>query len=153
GVSYTEGILAGVPEDIGYSSSQVGGIASGPNHDCSPQSNVISFSFANVFGGADRVFTLCGVVGQETAHAFGLDHEFAYQDMTSACRSPMSYRQDCGGERFFRGQAATCGEFAPRTCKCGGLQAAHKKLLSVFGPGTPITAPPHLMVTSPANGA
>jgi hypothetical protein len=156
GVSFTEGILAGIPEDIGLSSQQTGGVAPARySNDCGPKSNVISFSFANLsfYRGPGRVFVLCGVVAQETAHAFGLDHEYTFTDMTSACRSPMSYRQDCGGEKFFRGIPANCGEYANRPCQCGGLQASHKKLLSVLGPGTPITAPPHLTVTQPAPGA
>jgi hypothetical protein len=153
-VGFTEGILAGVPEDIGLSSQQTGGVAPARfEGDCGAQSNVISFSFANLFHGAGRVYELCGVVAQETAHAFGLDHEYTFVDQTSACRSPMSYRGDCGGEKFFRGQPANCGEYANRPCRCGGLQASHERLLTVFGPGTPITAPPHLTVSQPTAGA
>jgi MYXO-CTERM domain-containing protein len=99
------------------------------------------------------VFTLCYVVAQETAHAYGLDHEYSFIDGTSSCRSPMTYRNDCGGQHFFRNQPANCGEYANRPCNCGGLQDSHKKLLSVLGAGTPITRPPTSTILVPANGA
>ena len=60
---------------------------------------------------------------------------------------------DCAGEKFFRGLPANCGEYATRPCVCGALQNSHQKLLAAFGPGTPITAPPHVTITSLMNGA
>ena len=156
GVPYTEGVLAGTPEDIGLSSQSTGGAAPARlNNDCTAHGNVMSFSFANAtfWRGPDRVFTLCYVVAQETAHAYGLDHEYSFIDGTSSCRSPMTYRNDCGGQHFFRNQPANCGEYANRPCNCGGLQDSHKKLLSVLGEGTPITRPPTSTILVPANGA
>jgi hypothetical protein len=64
----------------------------------------------------------------------------------------MTYRPDCG-QKFFRNDNATCGEFGPRNCKCGGTQNSHRKLLAIFGEGTPITTPPTLDVTFPAPNA
>ncbi len=64
----------------------------------------------------------------------------------------MSYRSECGGQRFFRNDNATCGEFSGRPCMCGGFQNSHLKILAIFGPGTPITKPPTLAVTSPTDG-
>jgi hypothetical protein len=153
GLSFTMGIVAGLPSEVGYPSS-IGGLGP-PGAICNPASNVISMSFANLFGGSGmaRVYELCGVAAQETAHAFGLDHEYSYTDGTSACRSPMSYRGDCGGEKFFRGEPAMCGEYTNRPCRCGGLQNSHLRLLAVFGPGTPITAPPHVELVTPMDGA
>jgi hypothetical protein len=149
GLSHNQGIVAGRPVNIGYSG--VGGIAPG-TPGCDPRDNVISFTFANIYGGADRITNVCAVVAQETAHAWGLDHAYAFSDGRSACPDPMSYRDECGGQRFFRNDHATCGEFAPRGCSCGGLQNSHARLLNVFGPGTPITRPPSLTVSGITEG-
>ncbi|MDB4958705.1 MAG: hypothetical protein JWO36_6274 [Myxococcales bacterium] len=152
GVTYNEAIIAGRAMDIGYSNNQVGGIATVPS-DCSSQNNVISFSFANGVLNGGRVLTICAIAAQETAHSYGLNHEYEFLDFTSACKDPMSYRGDCGGQKFFRNEPARCGEFAPRACNCGGTQNSHLKLLDALGPGTPITRPPHVEVVSPASGA
>ena len=114
GVTYNEAVIAGRATDIGYANNQVGGIATVPS-DCSTQNNVISFSFANGYLGGGRVLTICAVAAQETAHSYGLNHEYEFVDGMSACKDPMSYRGDCGGEKFFRNMSARCGEFAPRT--------------------------------------
>jgi hypothetical protein len=158
GVSYTESIIAGVPQDIGLTNGFLG-IAPLAG-DCSAQDNVISFSFANAHGGLglDRVYNMCWTAAQETAHAFGLDHEFQFvgaypSNANSACMDPMTYRTDCGGQKFFRDASAFCGENAKRDCHCGGTQNSHQKILGVFGPGTPITKPPTMMITVPTDMA
>jgi hypothetical protein len=151
GQAFNVGIAAGRPENIGYSSNQIAGIAPG-TPGCDPRQNVISFSFANVYRGPRRVQDICETIAQETAHAYGLDHAFEFSDGRSACSDPMTYRTDCGGQKFFRNDLAKCGEFGARPCACGGFQNSHQRLLSIFGPGTPITTPPTLTVTSPTNG-
>lgn len=151
---YTMGILAGRPQNIGYTSSTLGLGAGGGG--CAPADNTISFSFANAHGGTGmaRVIGLCWTVAQETAHSFGLDHAFKFTDGRSACPDPMTYQVDCGStQRFFRNDNVTCGENGARPCKCGGFQNAHKKLLSIFGAGTPITTPPVVKLDSPTNNA
>src|SRR5688572_28638306 len=90
--NYTEAIVAGTSEDVGLSQS-VGGVA--PAHNsCEPNDNAMSYSFANngyYFGDTQfRVWQVCYVVGQESAHHFGLDHAFEYYDGTSACNDPMT---------------------------------------------------------------
>jgi hypothetical protein len=153
-VSHTQGIVAGSPANVGYGGLGTGGL--GGTAACVPKDNVISFTFANIFtinNQRTRVLFLCSVVAQETAHSFGLDHAFEFGDGRSACSDPMSYRNDCGGQDFFRNYSTKCGENATRPCKCGGLQNSHQRLLQIFGPGTPLTAPPALAVSSPANGA
>jgi MYXO-CTERM domain-containing protein len=150
--TYHEAILAGRPQNIGQG-ADILGIAP-LAADCSPQNNVISFSFANQHSLSDpnRALTLCWTVAQESAHAFGLDHEYAYKDGRSACNDPMTYRVDCGGQRFFRNEQATCGENAPRPCRCGATQSSHQKLVSVFGEGQAITGNPTVLMTLPAPG-
>jgi MYXO-CTERM domain-containing protein len=148
GLSHNQGIIAGKPSNIGWTG--IGGVA--PGTSCNPRDNVISFTFSNIYGGADRIFNICSVAGQETAHAYGLDHAYAFSDGRSACPDPMSYRSECGGQRFFRNDNATCGEFAARPCQCGGFQNSHLKILAIFGAGTPITAAPTLSVSAPVTG-
>jgi hypothetical protein len=65
----------------------------------------------------------------------------------------MTYRTDCGGEKFFRNMPASCGENTVRECRCGGTQNSHLKILNVFGPGTSIVPPPTAAVATPADGA
>ncbi|HUS32492.1 MAG TPA: MYXO-CTERM sorting domain-containing protein [Kofleriaceae bacterium] len=153
GLSHSMAIVAGYPHNIGYRDTDIGGIAPG-TLGCGPQDNVVSFSFANTYAGpADhRILTLCYVASQESAHAFGVpDHTFNFIDGQSGCIDPMSYRGDCGGQRFFRNKLANCGEGGPRPCKCPN-QNSHKRLLSTFGPGTPITRPPAVRIDSPTMG-
>jgi hypothetical protein len=150
GVSYTEAIIAGQPSDIGLDASILG-IA--PILCNSPQDNVISFSFANHHAAADRVNNICWTAAQETAHAFGLDHEYQFNDGMSACSDPMTYRTDCGGEKFFRNKFAQCGRYSTTDYTCNASQNSHQAILAVFGPGQSLIPPPTVSVSLPANGA
>lgn len=152
GVSYHLALVAGVPPEVGLG-NDILGIAPLAG-DCSPQDNVISFSFANAHSRNDpqRVYNLCWTAAQESAHAFGLDHEFSYQDGRSACNDPMTYRTDCGGQRFFRNEVANCGENEVRPCRCGANQNSHLKIQTVFGAGTSIIPNPTVSVTTPQSG-
>jgi len=148
GASYHEALIAGLPTDIGQSNDILG--LAPLAGDCSAIDNVISFTFANRHPPAARVLNICWTASQESAHAFGLDHEYQFvAGSASACKDPMTYRTDCGGEKFFRNEPANCGETATRPCKCGATQNSHQKLLSVFGAGTPITGTPTIALTSP----
>lgn len=136
GVGYNEAIIAGTPDQIGQNRDVLGvaPLAS----DCSAIDNVMSFSFANAHGNIDRVNNICWTAAQESAHAYGLDHEYSFTTGNptndhSACNDPMTYRNDCGGEKFFRNDFANCGETGVRACKCSATQNSHLKLLSVFG--------------------
>lgn len=151
--SYTEAIIAGQPGDIGRPIDNLGVAPIAAN--CAAEDNVISFSFANHHPGTGitRLLDICWTASQESAHAFGLDHEYVFTDGSSTCRDPMTYRDDCGGEKFFRNSRAQCGEDAPRDCRCGGTQNSHAMLLNVFGPGTPITAAPHVSIVGPGTGS
>lgn len=150
--SYQAVVVAGLPQDINYSQSAAGVAFV----HCQPLDNGVSFVFANSVGGsaAGRHEFLCGAVAQETAHNYGLSHEYKFTDGRSACTDPMTYRSDCGGQQFFRNEQAFCGGFTQEQCTCGStVQNSHVALLGVFGPGTPITAPPTVMVTQPAANA
>jgi hypothetical protein len=147
GVAFNEGIVAGSDHEINYSAGGVAPVTS----DCSPFSYVISFTFANQFGA--NPLSICAVAAQETGHAFGLEHVFEYDDGRSACNDPMSYRNDCGGQKFFRNESARCGEYSVQACGCGGFQNNHFRLLGMLGAATPTTAPPVVSITSPGGGA
>jgi MYXO-CTERM domain-containing protein len=151
GVSYTMGIAAGNPGDVGLPTSILGvGLAT-----CAPLDNVISFSFSNHEAGSGlaRMYDACWTIAQETAHNFGLEHEYQFSDGTSACSDPMTYRTDCGGEKFFRNKPAACGEYATRACVCGGLQNSVGKLTNALGAGTSIIPAPTSMILGPAAGS
>lgn len=152
--NYTEAIIAGDSPDVGLS-RMILGVA--PAHtSCEPNDNAMSYTFANnpYFGGTvqRRIWELCSTAGQESAHHYGLDHEYEFFDGTSACNDPMTYRTDCGGQKFFRNKAAKCGEDSVRNCSCGGLQNSHAKILGVFGVGQNLIPAPTVAITSPATG-
>ena len=158
GVSYTEAIIAGKSvEALGAGGAGILGIA--PLTCGSPQDNVLSFSFANDHGMSQRVYNICWTAAQETAHAFGLDHEYSFfggyeSNGNSACMDPMTYRNDCGGEKFFRNAEAHDGRNSTTDFSCPfSQQNSHNALLSVFGPGTSLIPPPTASITGCANRA
>jgi hypothetical protein len=150
GLNFHEAMMAGEPQEVGLADTILGVAPLASN--CSAIDNVMSFSFANhhmrsTSDPSMLVLAVCWTAAQESAHAYGLDHEYSFVSGNalnnhSACNDPMTYRNDCGGEKFFRNENANCGETANRTCKCGGTQNSHLKILSVFGAGTPITGNP-----------
>jgi MYXO-CTERM domain-containing protein len=141
-VAYHEAIVAGDPSDLNLP-ADVGGKA---NLSCAmPLNNVISFSFANIYP-ESRMFELCATVAQESAHAFGLEHEVD-------CSDPMTYESGCG-QKFFRNTSFHCGVTTdlPENCFCGGtLQNSHQKLFNAFGEGT-LPPPPTLSIALPDEG-
>lgn len=138
-VAHHEAILAGTSAEVGLP-PEVLGVA--PISCVTPLDNAISFSFANSMS-ADWV-QLCWTVAQESAHAFGLDHEFD-------CEDPMTYLPNCG-QKFFRNRDIPCGEFEERACMCGGdTQNSHNSMLAVFGEGQPVP-PPTLSIIHPMDG-
>jgi hypothetical protein len=138
-----EAVVAGSPDEIGQGSN-TGGIAP---FTCGIIDNAVTFSFANIYGGS--VQQICEVVAQETAHAWGLEHEYL-------CEDPMTYlpapgQPGCGAKKF-RDVNARCGEYSERNCDCGGsTQNSVQMLTSIFGTGQP--SPPEVQITQPADGA
>ncbi len=136
--NHFEAMVAGTPQQVGMSSG-VGGVSP---FTCGVINNAITYTFANIYGGS--VQAICEVVAQETAHAFGLDHEFL-------CQDPMTYLYGCG-DKSFQDVDARCGEDQARNCSCGGsTQNSVQRILAVFGPGNP--TPPTVAITEPADGA
>ena len=145
-VTQHKAIVAGTPDEIGEPGDVLGvapGIGQGA--DCEPANNVVSFSFANAHPPSLIPLGLCATIAQESAHSFGLDHAFD-------CSDPMTYLPACG-QQFFRNKEMDCGEYAARSCRCGGnAEDPHVRLLAIFGQGTPPPAPV-VMVGFPTDGA
>ncbi len=119
-----EAKVAGEPSDIG--ATGIGGLAP---FACGVVDNAITYSFANLYSSAED---LCATVAQESAHAFGLEHEVQ-------CDDPMTYLDGCGPKRF-RDLEAHCGGYGERECECGGaMQNSYQRLVAALGPaGQPV---------------
>ena len=112
-----EAIVAGAPGEIGE--EEIGGLAP---FACGVIENAVTYSFANIYG---SVQDICETVAQETAHSFGLEHEYL-------CEDPMTYLTGCGAKAF-RDIDAPCGEMEPRACACGGTtQNSYRRLMREF---------------------
>jgi hypothetical protein len=87
---------------------------------------------------------LCWTIAQESAHAFGLDHEYLSSD-------PMTYLDGVEPKRF-QNKSAQCGRTQVEACLCGGsTQNSVAMLDTVLGSSTP--TPPSVHIDAPANGA
>lgn len=151
---HVEAVIGGRPGDIGMPSG-VGGVAP-MNGDCSVVERAVVYIFSKVFS-SPRVE--CEVAAQEIGHALGMDHEYL-------CEDPMTYLSGCG-EKDFQDIDASCGEYSPRSCMCGGSRQNSVQFLDdVLGPsdgttpppedpppGGTDTTPPAVAVVSPADGA
>jgi hypothetical protein len=157
--AFNENIVAGSPGDIGTDPG-AGGIADFSN-DCSPLLGAVSFTFAqsaaDTFAQEDnnnRVWGVCWIIAQESAHAYGLpDHEYQFVDYNeSTCSDPMTYRPDCGGQKFFRNRQALCGGFSQQACRCAPTVNSHLRLTSILGAGQSTVEAPTVSITTPTDG-
>jgi MYXO-CTERM domain-containing protein len=160
-VVHHESIVAGHPTELGIPPPAPGAIVLGKaavNGDHTAKNNDISWVFANAFTlyptRALQVSQLCSTIGQETAHSWGLDHQWD-------CTDPMTYLNDCGGQKFFRNQADPCGtgDVPSPQCNCDGgcsssgpTQNSHQMILSVFGAGQSIVPGPTVALLTPKDG-
>lgn len=121
-VPHWRAVVAGRPGHAGFS-SRIGGVAP---FDCGVIVNATTFTFAEQWGNdAQRI---CEVIAQETAHAWGLDHQML-------CKDPMTYLNGCG-TKCFQNEWSPCGEAEDRECWCGGgQQNSWLMLRSAFGEG------------------
>jgi len=131
--------VLGLPDGDGNGNGY-GGIAP---LGCGVVQNAVSFAFPETYG--DNPAGICEAAGQESAHAFGLDHGFLCEDI-------MTYLVGCGQKRFVD-QDVPCGELDPRACYCGAeTQNSHQYLMDVLGPAR-ADAPPSVEITQPEDGA
>jgi hypothetical protein len=139
-VPHFEHIVGGVPSDLRNDIPTAAGVAS---FDCAEIPNAINFTFSDVYGTTPDPNELCWTVAQETAHGFGLEHEYLASD-------PMTYLTGSLPKRF-QAMDAQCGELATRACMCGEvMQNSYKYIVGMFGAGNP--TPPTVMIKSPADG-
>ncbi|MCX5746312.1 MAG: Ig-like domain-containing protein [Proteobacteria bacterium] len=132
-----EHVVGGQPSDLRSDIPNAGGVAPST---CTEIPNAITYTFDR-YGNSSNY--LCWTAAQETAHAFGLDHELLPTD-------PMTYIDGSLPKRF-QPEAASCGESAPRQCSCtAGKQSSYETILALFGPGAP--TPPTVTIRSPDAG-
>jgi hypothetical protein len=136
-------MTSGQPSEVGMGAN-VGGVAP---FNCGFIPTAIVYDF-DVWGNPDTdptaVRGICETAAQETAHAYGLDHEYY-------CPDPMTYLFNCG-DKEFRDYDASCGEYSARTCMCGGsTQNSYQRILAEFGARPSV--PPMVAITSPMDGA
>lgn len=135
-VPHFEEIIGGHPGDLRNDIPDAGGVAP---FNCDEIPNGISFTF-DVWGPSAAL--LCWTVAQETAHTFGLEHEFLQKD-------PMTYIQGDLPKRF-QWADAPCGTGGPASCQCSaGKQNSYKHIYDLFGVGA--ATPPSVAIKSPTD--
>lgn len=135
---HDEAVVCGDGAMAGFAGA--GGVAP---FSCGVIPNAITFTFAETLGNDPQL--IAEVVGQESAHAWGLDHEFL-------CEDPMTYLSGCG-PKTFQNVDAQCGEFNPRACSCGGnTQNSYQWIIDTWGAAVPDNAPPTATITYPSDG-
>lgn len=146
-VPHHEAVLAGRAQELPIGGAL--GVAPLGAGACQPADNVISFSFANNHGPTNNLSVaeaMCWTVAQESAHSFGLEHEFD-------CSDPLTYLDNCDGPKYFRDLDVPCGEFSERPCVCGGAtQNSHQRLTATLGVGT-LPPPPVVNISMPVDGS
>ncbi|MBL8948146.1 MAG: hypothetical protein JNK45_33535 [Myxococcales bacterium] len=136
---HDEVIVCGDGASAGFQGA--GGVAP---FSCGVIPRAITYVFAETMGNNPDALAI--VVGQEAAHAWGLDHEYK-------CDDPMTYLNWCGDVQYQDGDYP-CGEYSERACSCGGnTQNSYQHILGLFGPSTPDTQSPVATITSPTDGA
>lgn len=137
--THDEVIVCGNAASAGFDGA--GGVAP---FSCGVIPNAITYVFAETMGNNPEALAI--VIGQESAHAWGLDHEYQ-------CDDPMTYLNWCGDVQFQDGDYP-CGEYSERQCSCGGAtQNSYQHIMGLFGGSTPDTQSPVATVTSPSDGA
>ena len=128
---HVEAVVGGTPGEAGMGEG-VGGVAPMMG-DCSPIDRAVVYIFSEALGGDAQL--ICEVIGQEVAHAYGLDHQFL-------CSDPMTYLEPCG-PKTFQDTAAQCGEYSARGCMCGGAtQNSVDRWAEVLGVSAGDAGPP-----------
>jgi uncharacterized protein (TIGR03382 family) len=139
-VPHFEHVIGGRPTELSPSFAGAGGVAP---FTCDEIPNAITFTF-DVYGADPDA--LCWTAAQETAHAFGLEHEYNAND-------PMTYLKGGPLMKRFQTEDSPCGEYQTRTCECtgGATQNSYVHIVTMFGPGA--ATPPTVTITAPAASA
>ncbi|HVK83528.1 MAG TPA: Ig-like domain-containing protein [Kofleriaceae bacterium] len=134
-----ENVVGGRATELRADLAGAGGVAP---FTCEEIPNAVSFTF-DVYGPDPDA--LCWTAAQETAHAFGLEHEYNAAD-------PMTYLNGGPPMKRFQATDSPCGEFQARSCQCTGAatQNSYMHILAMFGPGAPTA--PTVTINSPSAG-
>ena len=137
-VPHWEAIAAGTPNQVGFGS----GTAGVSPFTCGVIPNAITFNFLNLK--PNDVLDACWTIAQETAHAFGLSHEFDGRDYMTYNPSPAA--KSFVDQNLCIGTSGCCQP--AQECQCGPtMQNSYQKILAVFGTASP--TPPTVAITSP----
>jgi len=122
GAEHLEVKVAGLPQQIGLPMG-IGAVSPVTCDGDRVVANGIGFAFAGTFG--DVPLEICWAAAQAAGSLLGLDHELLAGDV-------MTYLGGSLPKRFLD-ETASCGEFAPRACQCGGTtQNSHQHLLATL---------------------
>lgn len=125
--AHIEAVIGGASDQIGM--GPIGGIS--PMHgDCSIVERSVVFVFSRNLAGPQST---CETTAHEVAHSLGLEHEYL-------CEDPMTYLRGCG-DKSFQDRFASCGEYSPHGCMCGGTQNSVQELNAKLGPVTSTPLP------------
>lgn len=106
---HLEVAIAGTPQELGLPA----GVLNVSPITCDGDrvvDNGIGFAFATELG--DLPLDVCWMAAQAAGTLLGLDREFVSGDVMTALAGPLP--------KVFLDEEAACGEFAPRSCTCGG---------------------------------
>ncbi len=128
-----------------------GGVLGVAPVDCDDQQthNNITFAFHSAndnFSSATQATT----IGQEVAHSYGLEHVNEPGDIMNP--------YNAGGEPEFTDVciaivgSSYCPSQHQAECGSSSQQNSYQELMTLFGPSTPDTAPPEVMITYPNEG-
>jgi hypothetical protein len=114
-------VVGGTPDLLG-AHANVTGLAP---FNGDPIEDAVVFVFARAMH--ESLAPTCDTAAMETAHAYGLDHEYN-------CHDPMTYLPACGA-RGFQDTDSPCGEQRQRRCQDGhATQNSFRRLLEALGP-------------------
>jgi MYXO-CTERM domain-containing protein len=148
-VPYTLAVVGGTASNAGHG----GGTCGIANVKCDGlRRNHVSLSFPQSCG------SIAAIVGQETAHNWGLEHTNIQADLM--------YPFNTGGVKTFRNECMTidhstspepvtqCDYVHAHYCPDGGgeQQNSYAELIGVFGPREPDTVPPQISELFPSEG-
>jgi hypothetical protein len=131
-VEHFELAIAGTPQQLGYANSTVNVAPSTCNGD-GVVPNSIGFVLAGQFG--EVPLELCWYAAQTLGVIFGLDNAVLETDVMTYIGGPLP--------KTFVDESSACGEFSPRTCRCGGTtQNSYQRVLTVLPePGVAASGP------------
>jgi MYXO-CTERM domain-containing protein len=139
-VPHWETMAAGLPREVGFPS----GVAGVSPFSCGLIPNAITYNFLNL--SPNDVLDNCWTIAQESAHAFGLSHEFDGRDYMTYNPTPQA--KSFVDENLCIGTQGCCQP--AQECQCGGtMQNSFQQILALFGPAS--ASPPTIRIDKPRN--